>query len=162
AAWNSAKASSTAPANPAWFGPAAPKVKGGWDFSGNDYDATVAGSTPQPDPNPLDCNGHGSHTSGTATGFRVLSSGATYSGTYNTNAKLFGVACTTTHALLTPGTNGRLLLSSGASMAISGRGCGPAFTAEGVRLSVVLTGQVKVLGDNSANLSVGCKPVEYS
>jgi minor extracellular serine protease Vpr len=85
AAWSAAKASSTAPADPALFGPAAPKVKGGYDFSGDDYDAGVAGSTPKPDPNPLDCNGHGSHTSGTATGFGVLSSGATYSGAYGAN-----------------------------------------------------------------------------
>jgi minor extracellular serine protease Vpr len=82
AAWSTAQAGSTGPANPAWFGSSAPKVKGGFDFSGDDYDAGVAGSTPQPDSNPLDCNGHGTHTSGTATGFGVLSSGATYGGTY--------------------------------------------------------------------------------
>ena len=85
AAWNTAKASSTAPANPAWFGPGAPKVKGGYDFSGDNYDAGVAGSVPQPDSNPLDCNGHGSHTSGTATGFGVLSTGATYTGSYGSS-----------------------------------------------------------------------------
>jgi subtilisin family serine protease len=82
AAWNAARATSTAPADPTLFGPTAPKVKGGYDFSGDAYDATVAGSVPQPDPNPLDCNGHGSHTSGTAAGFGVLSSGATYTGSY--------------------------------------------------------------------------------
>jgi len=85
AAWNTAKAASTDPANPALFGSAAPKVKGGYDFSGDAYDASVAGSVPHPDLNPLDCNGHGTHTSGTATGFGVLSSGATYGGTYGAN-----------------------------------------------------------------------------
>jgi minor extracellular serine protease Vpr len=82
AAWNAAKANSTGPADPSLFGPTAPKVKGGYDFSGDAYDAGIAGSTPQPDSNPLDCNGHGTHTSGTATGFGVLSTGATYTGTY--------------------------------------------------------------------------------
>ncbi len=83
AAWNAAKATSTAPANPAQFGPAAPKVKGGFDFVGDAYNANTAGSVPVPDPNPLDCNSHGTHTAGTLAGFGVLSSGATYSGLYN-------------------------------------------------------------------------------
>ena len=38
---------------------------------------------PHPDPNPLDCNGHGSHVAGTAAGFGVLGTGATYAGPYN-------------------------------------------------------------------------------
>jgi subtilisin family serine protease len=74
AAWNAAKATSTAPANPALFGPAAPKVKGGFDFVGDAYNANTAGSVPVPDPNPLDCNSHGTHTAGTLAGFGVLSS----------------------------------------------------------------------------------------
>jgi subtilisin family serine protease len=36
-----------------------------------------------PDPNPLDCNGHGSHVSGTATGFGVTNDGKTYHGPYD-------------------------------------------------------------------------------
>src|SRR5438128_11599163 len=80
AAFNAAFATSTAPANPAYFGPAAPKVKGGFDLVGNAY---TGNNTPVPDPNPLDCNGHGSHTSGTAAGFGVTSGGATYAGPYN-------------------------------------------------------------------------------
>lgn len=83
AAWNAASAASTAPANPSWFGPAAPKVKGGFDFVGNAYNARTPGSTPAPDPNPLDCNGHGTHVSGSAAGFGVTAAGATYSGPYN-------------------------------------------------------------------------------
>ena len=34
--------------DPALFGPNAPRVKGGWDFVGNDYDADTAGSLPKP------------------------------------------------------------------------------------------------------------------
>ena len=82
-AWNAAKAASTAPANPSLFGPAAPKVKGGFDFVGDAYDARNPASVPMPDPNPLDCNGHGSHTAGTLAGFGVLSNGTTFSGPYN-------------------------------------------------------------------------------
>ena len=83
AAWNTAFANSTQPADPTMFGPNAPKVKGGIDLVGDAYNGN---NTPQPDPNPLDCNGHGSHTSGTATGFGVLANGSTYTGPYNTDA----------------------------------------------------------------------------
>jgi subtilisin family serine protease len=72
------------------FGPNAPKVKGGTDLVGDDYDASVAGSVPMPDPNPLDCNGHGSHVSGTATGFGVTNDGATYHGPYDEAAYTAG------------------------------------------------------------------------
>src|SRR5438046_7606858 len=72
AAWNAAFANSTLPADPTLFGPDAPKVKGGTDLVGDAYDASDPNhNTPMPDPNPLDCNGHGSHTSGTATGLGV-------------------------------------------------------------------------------------------
>jgi minor extracellular serine protease Vpr len=74
---------STVPADPTLFGPNAPKVKGGTDLVGDNYDANVAGSVPVPDPNPLDCAGHGSHVSGTATGFGVTLDGKTYKGPYN-------------------------------------------------------------------------------
>jgi len=82
AAWNAAKATSTAPAASSLFGPAAPKIKGGYDFSGDAYNARIRGSVPAPDPNPLDCNSHGTHTAGTAAGFGVLSDGTTFHGTY--------------------------------------------------------------------------------
>src|SRR5438128_4914108 len=78
--YTTAHATETAPANPAYFGPAAPKVKGGFDFVGDAYNGS---NTPMPDPNPLDCNGHGSHVAGTAAGFGVTSGGATYAGPYN-------------------------------------------------------------------------------
>jgi minor extracellular serine protease Vpr len=85
AAWNAAKATSTAPADPSLLGPAAPKVKGGYDFAGDAYNANVHGSVPAPDPNPLDCNSHGTHTAGTAAGFGVLSDGTTFHGTYDSS-----------------------------------------------------------------------------
>jgi uncharacterized repeat protein (TIGR01451 family) len=56
------------------------KVAGGWDFAG---DAYTAGALPAPDPNPMDCHGHGSHVAGTAAGFGVTAAGATYTGPYN-------------------------------------------------------------------------------
>ncbi len=83
AAFDAASATSTLPANPALFGPTAPKVKGGVDLVGDDYNADDPTSIPQPDPNPLDCNGHGSHVAGTAAGFGVKSDGTTYAGPYD-------------------------------------------------------------------------------
>jgi subtilisin family serine protease len=84
-AFDAAFARSTQPADPALFGPGAPKVKGGIDLVGNDYDANGTGDAliPVPDPNPLDCNGHGSHVAGTAAGFGVLADGSTYRGPYD-------------------------------------------------------------------------------
>lgn len=47
------------PANPAFFGPAAPRVKGGFDWLG---EAWRSGSDPiLPDANPIDIEGHGTH-----------------------------------------------------------------------------------------------------
>jgi minor extracellular serine protease Vpr len=86
AAYNAANATDTAPADPAMFGPGAPKVKGGTDLVGDAYNAASANpalTVPHPDPNPLDCFGHGSHVSGTAAGFGVRSDGTTYAGAYD-------------------------------------------------------------------------------
>ncbi|MFI4932433.1 MAG: S8 family serine peptidase, partial [Burkholderiales bacterium] len=95
AAYNAAHAAETAPADPALFGPAAPRVKGGIDLVGDSYNADPTDPktyqpVPHPDPNPLDCPaatsgtvGHGSHVAGTAAGSGVLSNGATYTGPYN-------------------------------------------------------------------------------
>ena len=82
AAFNAAFAASTSPADPALFGDNAPKVKGGIDLVG---DAYTGRNTPVPDSNPLDCNGHGSHTAGTAAGFGVAANGTTYSGNYDSS-----------------------------------------------------------------------------
>ncbi|MFJ8043204.1 S8 family serine peptidase [Kitasatospora sp. NPDC096147] len=61
------------------------KVFGGRDLVGDDYDPSdEEHARPVPDDNPLDCaaNGHGTHVAGTAAGFGVTSSGATYRGPY--------------------------------------------------------------------------------
>jgi minor extracellular serine protease Vpr len=73
----------TDPQLAAQFGPTAPRVKGGFDFVGDDYDANVPGSVPQPDKNPLDCFNHGTHTAGTLAGSGVTNTGATYTGPYD-------------------------------------------------------------------------------
>lgn len=54
------------------------KVVGGWDFAGDAY----TGGVPAPDPDPMDCNGHGTHVAGTAAGFGVNTDGTTYAGPY--------------------------------------------------------------------------------
>ena len=86
-AFEAAAATSDQPADPALFGPGAPRVKGGIDLVGDDYNADPASDTyqpvPHPDANPLDCNGHGSHVAGTAGGSGVLADGSTYAGAYD-------------------------------------------------------------------------------
>ncbi len=64
------------------------KVVGGYDFVGDAYNADSSDPllyTPMPDPDPMDCNGHGSHVSGTAAGYGVLTDGSTYTGPYTTS-----------------------------------------------------------------------------
>src|SRR5262249_45594268 len=88
AAYQVALMNDTQPADPAQFGPGAPKVKGGTDLVGDAYDADSddpAINTPKPDPNPLDCNGHGSHAAGPAPGFGLTTQGATFNGPYDQN-----------------------------------------------------------------------------
>ncbi len=60
------------------------KVVGGWDFAGDAYNANDPNSVPAPDPDPMDCNGHGSHVSGTAAGYGVNPDGTTFAGDYAT------------------------------------------------------------------------------
>jgi subtilisin family serine protease len=63
------------------------KVVGGHDFAGEEYNADPAGPgelEPDPDDNPIDCDGHGSHVAGTAAGFGVNDDGSTFDGDYAT------------------------------------------------------------------------------
>lgn len=60
------------------------KVAGGYDFVGDDYNADE-GTPAVPDPNPLDCGGHGSHVGGSAAGFGENADGTTYTGAYDTS-----------------------------------------------------------------------------
>ncbi|MCA0296123.1 MAG: S8 family serine peptidase [Actinobacteria bacterium] len=89
AAWDAAHAASASTPDPTLFGPNAPRVKGGYDFVGDDYDATGDNGsvTPVPDDNPLDCEGHGSHVAGTAGGSGVNADGTTYTGPYNADTE---------------------------------------------------------------------------
>ena len=86
-AYEAAHAAADQPADPALYGPDAPRVKGGVDLVGDDYNADPSSASyqpvPHPDENPLDCQGHGSHVAGTAAGSGVLADGAGYTGPYD-------------------------------------------------------------------------------
>ncbi len=86
-AYQAAKAADAGPWTPT------AKVVGGYDFVGDDYNADPNAAppdqpfqpVPHPDPNPLDCNSHGTHVAGTAAGFGENADGSTYTGPYNTS-----------------------------------------------------------------------------
>ncbi len=92
-AYASAHAAETLAPDPAWFGPRAPRIKGGIDLVGDAYDPESEDpeiATPRPDSNPLDCDGHGSHVAGTLGGSGVTTRGRTYTGPYD--ASTYGKA----------------------------------------------------------------------
>lgn len=57
------------------------RVIGGTDFAGDAYNGNNAAV---PDPDPMDCNGHGTHVASTAAGGGVKADGAPFTGPYNT------------------------------------------------------------------------------
>ncbi|MGZ4582030.1 MAG: S8 family serine peptidase [Nocardioidaceae bacterium] len=63
------------------------KIAGGYDFVGNHYNADPKAAdyqpVPHPDGDPLDCNEHGTHVSGTAAGYGVNADGSTFQGDYS-------------------------------------------------------------------------------
>ncbi|MEQ6896766.1 S8 family serine peptidase [Microbacterium sp. KR10-403] len=89
AAWDAAHADN---ANANWYDTltAAAKVKvgGGYDFSGDDYNADPDADDYQPvahpDPDPIGCAAHGTHVAGITAGYGENADGSTYTGDYST------------------------------------------------------------------------------
>ncbi|MFM9135553.1 MAG: S8 family serine peptidase, partial [bacterium] len=80
-AYDAALAAKEAGQSPDYPDPA--KVAGGYDFAGNAYNAEDPDSVPQPDDNPLDCEGHGTHVAGSAGGYGVNADGSTFEGPWD-------------------------------------------------------------------------------
>lgn len=84
-AYDQAHAAADQPLIPGLYSP--DKMVGAIDLVGDSYNAdpTHPGyqPVPHPDPNPLDCGGHGSHVAGSAAGYGVEADGSTYAGPYD-------------------------------------------------------------------------------
>ncbi|MCX8065480.1 MAG: S8 family serine peptidase [Candidatus Hydrogenedentes bacterium] len=60
------------------------KIIGGYDFVGEEYNPEIPGrQIPNPDPDPFDQLGHGTHVAGIIGGYGVLNNGSTYNGNYD-------------------------------------------------------------------------------
>lgn len=85
AAYEQAHQAETSPIDPSLLD--GDKFIGGYDFVGDTYqpneDEDNFQPNAMPDPNPIDCEGHGSHVAGSAAGYGVESGGSTYSGAYD-------------------------------------------------------------------------------
>jgi len=68
------------------------KVVGGIDLVGDSYNADpddpAYSPVPVQDPNPMDCNGHGSHVAGSAAGYGVNADGSTFAGSFEADIPL--------------------------------------------------------------------------
>jgi subtilisin family serine protease len=61
------------------------KIVGGYDFAGDQY---TGGNTPQPDPNPIDGNGHGTGCASIVGGYGLNFGGTTYQGNYDSSTPI--------------------------------------------------------------------------
>lgn len=72
-----------------------PKVVGGYDFSGDTYNADPQDADyqpmPAPDPDPMDCYAHGTHVAATAAGYGVTGDGLTYPGPFTASTNFTGL-----------------------------------------------------------------------
>jgi hypothetical protein len=82
------------------------KVPGGTDLVGDNYNADIATSMPDPDTNPMDCGGHGTSTASLIAGLGENNDGSTYAGSYDgTNPAIANLKIApglAPHALLYP------------------------------------------------------------
>ncbi len=120
------------------------KIIGGWDLVGDDYNADSddpGEATPQPDPDPLDCDGHGSHVAGTAAGFGVRQNGTTFTGPWTSTT------FSTVSFLVGPGTAPEAQL-----LAFRVFGCGGSATADVI---VEAIDRAVAAGADVINMSLG-------
>ncbi len=62
------------------------KIIGGYDFVGEDYNPDIPDKrVPNPDPDPFDQLGHGTHVAGIIGGYGVLNDGSRYNGSYDSS-----------------------------------------------------------------------------
>ncbi len=64
------------------------RVVGGYDFVGDNYNPEVGASTIAEDPDPLDCEGHGTHVASIAAGNAVNEDGSVFIGSYDQSLDL--------------------------------------------------------------------------